>query len=87
MARFGPGLSYACGRMAGVQPDANARSLLRSLTGQEVSTVTGRLNRVLRLDGGDVIVATKRSPAGTAVPIQIVQSGLDRLQEAGEDEG
>jgi hypothetical protein len=79
-------LSYAYERLAGVQPDANARSLLRSLTGQEVSTVTGRSNGVLRLDGDDVIVATERSPAGTAMPIQMVQSGLDRLQEAGEVE-
>ena len=63
---------------------ASARSLLRSLTGQEISTVTGRPNRILRLDGDDVIVATERSPAGTAVPIQMVQFGLDRLQEAGE---
>jgi hypothetical protein len=69
-----------------VQADANARSLLRSLTGQEISTVTGRPNRVLRLDGDDVIVATERSPAGTVVPIQMVQSGLDRLREAGEVE-
>jgi hypothetical protein len=73
-----------CGRLTGVQADANARSLLGSLTGQEISTVTGRSNRVLRLDRDDVIVATQRSPAGTAVPIQMVQSGLDRLQEAGE---
>ena len=63
-----------------MQPDANIRSLLRSLTGQEISTVTGRPNRVLRLDGDDVIVATERSPAGTAVSIQMVQSGLDRLR-------
>jgi len=67
-----------------VHADANARSLLGSLTGQEISTVTGRPNRVLRLDGDDVIVATERSPTGTAVPIQMVQAGLDRLQEAGE---
>lgn len=80
----GSGLSYGCGRLAGVQADADARSVLRSLTGQEISTVTGRPNRILRLDGDDVIVATERSPAGTAVPIQMIQSGLDRLQEAGE---
>jgi hypothetical protein len=34
----------------------------------------GRPNRILRLDGDDVIVATERSPAGTAAPIQMVQS-------------
>ena len=68
-----------------MQADVNARSLLRLLTGQEISTVTGRPNRVLRLDrDDDVIVATERSPAGMAEPIQMVQSGLDRLQEAGE---
>ena len=66
-----------------MQADAYARSLLQSLTGQEISTVTGRPNRVLRVDGDDVIVATERSPAGTAVPIQMVQLGLDRLRESG----
>ena len=79
-----PGLSYGCGRLAGVEADGDARSVLRSLTGQEILTVTGRPNRILQLDGDDVIVATERSPAGTAVPIQMVQSGLDRLQEAGD---
>lgn len=67
-----------------MQADANARSVLQSLTGQEISTVTGRPNRVIRLDSDDVIVATERSPAGTAMPIQMVQAGLNRLQEAGE---
>ena len=67
-----------------MQADVNARFLLQSLTGQEISTVTGRSNRVLRLEGDVVIVATERSSAGTAVPIQMVQSGLDRLLEAGE---
>ena len=78
------GLSCECGKLACVHADADARSLLLSLVGQEISTVTGRPNRVLRVDGNDVIVATERSPAGTAVPIQMVQSGLDRLQEVGE---
>lgn len=67
-----------------MQADTDVRSLLQSLTGQEISTVTGRPNLVLRIDGDDVIVATERSPVGTAVPIQMVQSGLDRLRESGE---
>jgi hypothetical protein len=67
-----------------VQADVNACSLLGSLAGQKISTVTGRPNWILRLDGDDVIVATERSPTGTAVPIQMVQSGLDRLHQAGQ---
>jgi hypothetical protein len=67
-----------------VQAGVNALSILRSLMGQEISTVTGRRNRILRLDGDDLIVATERSPDRTAVPIQMIQSGLYRLQESGE---
>ena len=66
------------------KPDA--RALLGSLAGKPISTVTGRVNTVLRLEGDNAIVATSRSPGGQPVPIGWVQSSLERLLEAGEIE-
>jgi hypothetical protein len=63
-----------------------ARTLLGSLIGKPISTVKGRVNTVLRLDGDNGIVATSRSPGGQPVPIAWVQSGLERLLAAGEIE-
>ena len=63
-----------------------ARTLLESLVGQPISTVTGRPNTVLRVEGDSVIVATNRSPTGQPVPIEWVQSGLEQLLETGEIE-
>ena len=63
-----------------------ARTLLESLVGQPISTVTGRPNTVLRVEGDSVVVATSRSPTGQPVPIEWVQSGLDQLLETGEIE-
>jgi hypothetical protein len=63
-----------------------ARALLESLVGQPISTVTGRPNTVLRVEGDNVVVATNRSPTGQPVPIEWVQSGLDQLLETGEIE-
>jgi hypothetical protein len=63
-----------------------ARPLLESLVGQPISTVTGRPNTVLRVEGDNVIVATDRSPTGQPVPIEWVQSGLEQLLETGEIE-
>ena len=65
-----------------MQPDAYARSLLQPLTGQEVSTVTGRPNRILRLDGDDVIVATDRRPGWAP---QCRSNGADRPRPATEE--
>jgi hypothetical protein len=62
----------------------NARDYLASLVGQELETLTGRTNRVLRLAGEDVIVATSRSPRGKPVPIKWVQAALDMLERQGE---
>ena len=42
-------------------------------------TVTGRPNAVLNVADFDVIVGTSRSPDGERVPIESVQSGLERL--------
>jgi hypothetical protein len=63
-----------------------ACTLLESLVGQPISTVTGRPNTVLRLEGDSVVVATSRSPTGQPVPIEWVQSGLEQLLETGEIE-
>src|SRR5690349_6908240 len=61
--------------------EMDARTLLESLVGEEITTVTGRPNRVLSLDNDNVIVATDRSPDGQPVPIGWVQVGVDRLRE------
>jgi hypothetical protein len=63
-----------------------ARTLLESLVGQPISTVTGRPNTVLRVDGDSVVVATNRSPTGQPVPIEWVQNGLEQLLETDEIE-
>jgi hypothetical protein len=62
----------------------NARIHLESLLGMEIRTVSGRPNRVLRIEGDDVIVATSRSPAGQSVPIKWVQGAMDMLETDGE---
>jgi hypothetical protein len=64
--------------------DSDARSHLASLVGQEIKTLTGRSNRVLRIEGDDVVVATARSPNGQPVPIAWVQNALDLLERDGE---
>jgi hypothetical protein len=66
--------------------DVDARALLRSLVGRQISTVTGKPNMVLSVEGDDVLVATSRSPVGQPVPIEWVQSGLERLLEEREIE-
>src|ERR1700722_18209809 len=62
----------------------NAHALLSELIGRELRTLTGSANRILRLEGGDVFVATGRSPSGTAVPVTLVQHALDQLRATGE---
>lgn len=64
----------------------HARQLLTTLQGQQIYTVTGRPNQILRINGTDVIVATSRSPQGTPIPIEWVQDALDKLMESGEIE-
>jgi hypothetical protein len=64
----------------------DARSHLASLVGKTIRTLSGGSNTVLRLEGDDVIVATRRSPEGQPVPIAWVQAALDRLRRDGEVE-
>jgi hypothetical protein len=65
---------------------ASARDLLESLIGQQIETVTGRSNTVLRIDNDELIVASGRSPRGQPVPIEWVESALRRLFHDGEVE-
>jgi hypothetical protein len=58
----------------------DAREHLASLVGQEIKTLTGRSNRVLGIEGDDVIVATARSPRGKPVPVAWVQNAIDLLE-------
>ncbi len=64
----------------------DAQRFLESLVGRELRTVTGCPNRVLRLEGDQVLVATGRSPTGQPVPVGWIQDALDRLETDGEIE-
>ncbi len=66
--------------------EPSARALLEALAGEQITTITGRPNTVLRMDGDKVIVASGRAPGGEPVPVAWVQAGLDRLGELGETE-
>lgn len=66
--------------------EVDARALLESLVGQQIFTITGRPNTVLSVEGDDVVVATGRAPGGQPVPIEWVQTGLERLLEEREIE-
>ena len=66
----------------GDKPDA--RVLLGSLVGREIPTMTGKPNRVLRLEGKDVIVATGKSRSGKPVPVADIQDAIDRLWRDGK---
>jgi hypothetical protein len=48
--------------------------------------MTGRPNRILRVDSETVLVGTTKSPVGERVPIRWVQDALDRLVEEGDIE-
>lgn len=64
----------------------NARAYLQSLTGQTISTVTGRPNTVVAVQGDEVLVRTRRSEAtgGDRVPLQWIQDAADDLFAKGE---
>jgi hypothetical protein len=55
------------------------------LVGTEIYTLTNRRpNRILRVEGGEVIVATGKSPAGQPVPIQWLEDAAQMLVLRGE---
>lgn len=60
-----------------------AGELLRSLIGQEIRTVTGRLNMVVAVNSDVVMVRTSPSPDGRKVAVTEVQDGLDKLDQQG----
>jgi hypothetical protein len=60
------------------------RSHLRQLLGRDIETYSRKRNRVLEVRSDVVIVATDRSPAGQPVPIEWLQTALDRLVREGE---
>jgi 5-methylcytosine-specific restriction protein A len=64
----------------------DARAYLQSLTGQTISTVTGRPNEVVAVQGDEVLVRTPRNEStdGDPVPIQWVQDAADVLFAKGE---
>jgi hypothetical protein len=63
----------------------DARRHLTGLLGETVYTLGQRRpNRILAIEGNDVIVATEKSPGGEPVPIEWVQDALDRLFAEGE---
>ncbi len=71
----------------GVRPGPGApdmRVVLAGLVGQTIPTLTGRPNRILRIEGDVVIVGTGRSPQGKPVEIGDVQDAADRLYATGE---
>jgi hypothetical protein len=57
----------------------DAREHLQGLVGTTITTLSGRPNTVLRVQGDVVIVGTQRSPGGQPVPIEWVQAALDDL--------
>jgi len=63
----------------------DVRAHLRSLVGAEIRTLTdGRPNRILRIDGDEVIVGTQKSPDGRPVPIRWLQDAVNLLEQQGE---
>lgn len=61
-----------------------ATDLLEELRDRELSTLSGRPNRILEVGPEEVIVATERSPRGQPVPKVWVQDALDHLEADGE---
>jgi hypothetical protein len=62
-----------------LSPPIDARAAVGPLVGTTIETFSGRPNTVLSVEEGVVRVATERSPEGTAVPLAMVQAGLDAL--------
>jgi hypothetical protein len=62
----------------------DARKHLLVLVGETISTLGGRPNTILRIEGDDVFVGTQKSPQGQPVPIKSVQEAIDQLVEEGE---
>jgi hypothetical protein len=59
-------------------------AFVRGLAGRTIPTLTGRSNRILRVEGDRVIVGTGRSPEGRPVEIAWLQEAADALYARGE---
>jgi hypothetical protein len=68
--------------MAG--PDVRAH--LRGLVGETIPTISGAPNAVLEVRATEVVVGTRRSPQGQAVPLAWVQGAVDRVYDGEEVE-
>ncbi len=63
----------------------DARAHLNTLVGQTIHTIgQGRPNRILAVDGGEVVTATDQSPSGQRVAIAEVQAAVDMLERTGD---
>jgi hypothetical protein len=61
------------------------RQHLRALVGKTIYTIgKKRWNRILDIQGDNVIVATEPSPRGKTVPMKEVQAAWDELRSKGE---
>lgn len=61
-------------------PDAR---LAAGRVGRTVTTISGRTNAVLAIDGDDVIVGTERTPEGARVPLAMIEAGIRSLTRDG----
>jgi hypothetical protein len=67
------------------QPPFDIRRHLEALVGTSIPTIARKQeNRILEIRGGDVIVATSRSPQGKPVPIQEIEAAWLNLKRRGE---
>src|SRR4051794_3590182 len=67
-----------------VMPAPDMRAHLEGLAGQTLSTVTGKDNTVMRVDGSSVYVATEQNAQGAPIPISFIQAVADRVFDGEE---
>lgn len=69
----------------GVAVAMDARAHLNALVGNTIHTIgQGRPNRIVAVDGADVVVATTQSPNGQRIAIAEVQAAMDMLERTGD---
>jgi hypothetical protein len=78
-----PGLSDDPAALPRGSAPPDITSVLSALVGSTIPTMTGRPNRVLRVQGRMAWVATDRSPHGQPVDIADIQDAADRLYQTG----
>jgi hypothetical protein len=65
-------------------PGPDMREYLERLLGHTLPTLTGKPNRILAIDGTNVIVATRDNASGGRVSLALVQSVIDRVFDGEE---